>query len=217
MNRTVRLVSLLRWTAVAMHTAFAVSSYVCIAISIFQSSQWLLGLLLLIDFPVTAVILLPAYALSAFGPSPAIRVVFCTIFIFLGGFQWYLIAGLLARWTCGFQKAIPVASRRFGIAIALRLLFVGGCAIIPWWGQLERVLCPRIKGPYAPPPVAFSGDSKDLPQSVVVPTLDTPMPEHKNVVWCGTLQLAWNRLGKDVLHQPPQVPGPAHQNLDINR
>ncbi len=33
------------------------------------------------------------------------------------------------------------------------------------------------------------------------------MPRHKNVVWCGTLQLAWNRLGKDVLHQPPRVRG----------
>ena len=33
------------------------------------------------------------------------------------------------------------------------------------------------------------------------------MPRHRNVVWCGTLQLAWNHLGNDVLHGPPQVQG----------
>jgi hypothetical protein len=54
---------------------------------------------------------------------------------------------------------------------------------------------------------AFQRSSKDLQQSVVVPTLNTPMPPHRNIVWCGTLQLAWSRLGKDVLHQPPQVHG----------
>ena len=59
--------------------------------------------------------------------------------------------------------------------------------------------------PYRPPPIAFQGESKDLHQTVVVPTLDTPMPKSKNVIWCGTLQLAWNHLGSDVLHQPPQV------------
>ena len=55
--------------------------------------------------------------------------------------------------------------------------------------------------------IAFQGDSKDLHQSVVVPILDTPMPQDENVVWCATLQLAWDHLGKDVLHQPPHVQG----------
>ena len=26
-------------------------------------------------------------------------------------------------------------------------------------------------------------------------------------MWCGTIQLAWNHLEKDVLHQPPQIEG----------
>ena len=33
------------------------------------------------------------------------------------------------------------------------------------------------------------------------------MPKGKNVIWCGTLQLAWNHLGKDILHAPPNVQG----------
>jgi hypothetical protein len=61
--------------------------------------------------------------------------------------------------------------------------------------------------PYQPPAIVFQGDSEDLRQSVVVPTLDTPVPQHKNVIWCGSMQLAWNHLGKDVLRGPPRVQG----------
>jgi len=65
----------------------------------------------------------------------------------------------------------------------------------------------RAGRPYQPPGIAFEGDSKDLRESVVVPTLDTPMPKGKNVVWCGTIQLGWNRLEKDVLHARPRIQG----------
>jgi hypothetical protein len=47
---------------------------------------------------------------------------------------------------------------------------------------------------YKPPPVAFSGESSAAKQTVVVPTLDTPMPKGKNVIWCGTIQLCWDGL-----------------------
>jgi hypothetical protein len=60
--------------------------------------------------------------------------------------------------------------------------------------------------PYRPPSLGFHGESRDLPQSVVVPTLDTPMPKGRNVVWCGTTQLGWKHLEKDVLHAPPAIP-----------
>ena len=210
MIRTVRIASLLRWTAVAMHTALVISAGIVLATAGDSTSEHitnldLLGLVILIDLPATVVSFVPIYALSALGLSHEISVVVCGILF--GGLQWYLIASLLARWTCGFQKTVPVASKRFGIAMLLGFFLVGGCGVIPWRGRLERVRHPFIKGPHTPPPVAFSGESKDLRQSVVLPTLDTSMPTGKNVVWCGTIQLAWNRLGKDVLHQPPQVQG----------
>ena len=52
---------------------------------------------------------------------------------------------------------------------------------------------------------------------MVVPTLDTPMPKGRNVVWCATLQMAWNRLGEDVLHQPPHVQGAETVVSRLNR
>lgn len=206
MNRTVRLVSLMRWMAVAMHTALVVS-----VSSAAQSGQiWargILALMLVIDLPVTLLtVAFPAYVLKIGPPSPAIGAVLSpTVFVLLGGLQWYLLTSLLARWTCGFQPVMPLASKRFGVVMFLGLFLVGGCGIVPWAAHLERICRRGISGPYTPPPLAFSGDSEDLQQSVVVPTLDTPMPKGKNVVWCGTLQLAWNRLGKDVLHELPNV------------
>ena len=160
------------------------------------------------DLPVTMLIIFLPHALGAGSPSPVIGdVLFPTIFVLLGGLQWYLIASLLARWTYGFQqrhacrfKAIRLCDNSWH-GPRWRL------CTSPWIAQLGRVLHSGIRGPYMLPTIAFKGDSEDLRQSVVVPTLDTPMPKDKNVVWCGTLQLAWNRLGKDVLHQPPNVQG----------
>jgi hypothetical protein len=213
MNRNVRLVTLFRWTAVAMHTTMVVSMGVLLATAGNSrmeriANQSVQAFVAVVDLPVTILVLLPTCVLYWTSLSPAIKdILFCTIYVFSGGLQWYLIASLLAHWTCGFQKTIPAISKRFGIAIILGLLLVVGCGIIPWGGHLERRVHPRVKGPYATPPVVFNGESKDLRQSVVVPTLDTPMPQNKNVIWCGTIQLAWNRLGKDVLHQLPQVHG----------
>jgi hypothetical protein len=207
MQRTVRLVSLLRWTAVAMHTALILSmSAVTASGDERLGTPIIAAVMMLIDLPITLLTYFTVFTvcvLSKGTPSPAlIAVLFPTIFVLLGGLQWYLIASLLARGTFGFQNGMPVVSQRFGKAMILGLFLVGGCGIMPWAADL--VLHPR---PYTPPTTAFSGDSKDLRQSVVVPTLDTPMPKDMNVVWCGTLQLAWNRLGKDVLHGLPNVQG----------
>ena len=70
---------------------------------------------------------------------------------------------------------------------------------------------------YQPPAMVFEGDSENLRQSVIVPTLDTRMPKGKNVIWCGTIQLAWNRLEKDVLHEPPQIQGAAAVASRLNQ
>jgi hypothetical protein len=48
-------------------------------------------------------------------------------------------------------------------------------------------------------PPAFDGDSDQFRQTVVVPTLDTPLPEDKSVVWCASFQLAWDSLKSDVV------------------
>jgi hypothetical protein len=60
-------------------------------------------------------------------------------------------------------------------------------------------------GRYRPLPSSFDGNSEQLLQTVIVPTLDSPLPEGKSAVWCVSFQLAWNRLKDDVAKEPVQI------------
>lgn len=53
---------------------------------------------------------------------------------------------------------------------------------------------------YDHPLVVF--DDHGLHETVVVPTLDTPMPENKSSIWCGSFQMAWNELTTKVVKEP---------------
>ena len=59
--------------------------------------------------------------------------------------------------------------------------------------------------PYRPSPLTFDGSSDKLQRTVVVPTLDTPLPEGKSAIWCVSFQLAWNHLKDDVAKEPLQI------------
>jgi len=50
-------------------------------------------------------------------------------------------------------------------------------------------------------------DSADLKQTSVVATLDCPVPEHRNAIWCSTFQMAWDRLKDDIIGEPVEVLG----------
>jgi hypothetical protein len=54
---------------------------------------------------------------------------------------------------------------------------------------------------------AAETDSKDLKQTIVVATLDCPLPEHKNAIWCSTFQMAWDKLKQDIIGEPIQILG----------
>lgn len=113
-----------------------------------------------------------------------------------------LDALLLARKTRRQRQGQPEASQgkapqvRLWRGTTVILASVGLCAT---WGA------PLLGHFQGPPEVAFSGDSADLEHTVVVPTLDTPMPPGKNVVWCASFQLAWNSLIDDVLKAPVKL------------
>ena len=49
-------------------------------------------------------------------------------------------------------------------------------------------------------------NSTELKETSIVATLDCPMPEHKNVIWCSTFQIAWYRLKNDIIGEPVKVP-----------
>ena len=60
-------------------------------------------------------------------------------------------------------------------------------------------------------------DSKSLKETVVVATLDCPLPEHKNVIWCSTFQMAWDKLRTSVINEPIEVLGAEDLASRLNR
>jgi len=92
-----------------------------------------------------------------------------------------------------------------------RRLIVGGIVVLGliavalWATGLGRQLIQRAT--YAAGPATFSGSSQKLTRTVIVPTLDSPCPPGKNVIWCSSFQLAWNEVKDNVVHAPLQVIG----------
>ncbi len=62
-----------------------------------------------------------------------------------------------------------------------------------------------------------SVDSKNLKRTAVVATADWPLPEHKNVIWCSTIQMAWDRLKGDVIGEPIRIPGVEETTNRLNQ
>jgi hypothetical protein len=54
-------------------------------------------------------------------------------------------------------------------------------------------------------PMTFDGTSDQLQRTIIVPTLNTPIPKGKNVIWCASFQLAWNKLKDDVAKEAIQL------------
>jgi hypothetical protein len=89
------------------------------------------------------------------------------------------------------------------VFVVIAIAALAGGAL--WWMGVGSYLVQRVE--YASQAAAFSGDSKSLKQTVVVPTLDTPCPPGRNVIWCSSFQLAWNEVRDGVIKAPLEVTG----------
>ena len=86
------------------------------------------------------------------------------------------------------------------LAAWLSALLILGCE--------QPVAHRRPKGEPSPPdnsPPALVASTSELKRTVVVPTLDTPIPETKSAIWCSSFQLAWNRFEKDFTGGPVKL------------
>ncbi len=84
-------------------------------------------------------------------------------------------------------------------------------------GVLIVVRCSRKGRPYRPPPIAYSGSSSGLKTTVIVPTLDTPLPKERNVIWCSSFGVAWNSLKIDVTKEPVRIRGAEEIAVRLNK
>jgi hypothetical protein len=86
--------------------------------------------------------------------------------------------------------------------IAIIVAVVGAMLFLP---KSVRHHLSSSDRPYTTPPKSFDGKSNDLAATVIVPTLDTPVLDGKNAIWCASFQVAWDRLKNDVAGEPLQV------------
>lgn len=60
-------------------------------------------------------------------------------------------------------------------------------------------------------------NSTDLKHTSVVATLDCPMPEHKNVIWCSTFQICWDKFKNDIIQEPVRLIGVQELDDRLNK
>ncbi len=131
---------------------------------------------------------------------------------------WLIVMALLAL-TMGFvaYKLFTKTSVRILLRIAaifsifLGLIAVGSVFMSTSFGYY---LIQRLE--YSKISVTFSGDSNSLTQTAIVPTLDSPCPKNKNVIWCSSFQLAWNQMKDDVIGEPIKVVGAEKLSACLN-
>ncbi len=94
------------------------------------------------------------------------------------------------------------AGKRCSVAIIVGLAVV---AAILYGTNFDRYFMQRIE--YSRATETFSGSSNSLKQTIILPTLDSPCPLNRNVIWCSSFQLAWNRMKDDVIGALVEVAG----------
>jgi len=90
------------------------------------------------------------------------------------------------------------------ISIIIPLMFIP-CG----WAAKSILDAKRISGIEKMRPANLVARAKDLKQTLIVPTLDCPVSEGTNLIWCSTFQVAWNQLchitGGDIEFGSPNV------------
>jgi len=90
-------------------------------------------------------------------------------------------------------------SRRNWFILVAAVVFIGvDIVLLVWW---------FTRPTYPEPPLSFDGSADQLQHTVIVPTLDTPIPEGKSAIWCASFQIAWNKLKTDVAKGPVLIQG----------
>ena len=93
--------------------------------------------------------------------------------------------------------------RKLGKAV---VLMSGGVLLVGMFGAWLVGHVPSRERRVLVPP-AFTGPSTDLEWTVIVPTLDTAIPQGSNAIWCASFQLAWDRMKTDVVKEPIVLAG----------
>jgi len=121
----------------------------------------------------------------------------------MGVLSYKLFAGIFSQFR-----------RRSGAILSILISFVAVIVMFFSLG-LDNYLIQRLE--YSKVTQTFSGNSDSLQNTTIVATLDSPRPENKNVIWCSSFQLAWNRIRDDVIGEPVEVIGAEKLAARLNK
>jgi hypothetical protein len=107
--------------------------------------------------------------------------------MWLPGFLAILLASYMDR------RIQQPKGRRIAIFLVLFVLPMIYGGLESFWQIRAKVTSHLAQYPGEP---ALQCDAEELKRSVIVPTLDYPIRAGTNVVWCASLQLAWNELAE---------------------
>ncbi|MCX7427884.1 MAG: hypothetical protein NTW96_19930 [Planctomycetia bacterium] len=65
--------------------------------------------------------------------------------------------------------------------------------------------------------LTFDGDSQELKATIVVATLDAPIQEGMNAIWCASFLSAWKAMEEDVAKEPPSLQDSPKVALELNQ
>ncbi len=144
---------------------------------------------------------------------------FCLVLasLFFGTFLTFAIAQVSLNIYCGIVGFIGFLfgfcslwclKKKKGLR-SLKLVSFGGTVIAAAWVILfcKNVAFPTILGQIelANKTATYTGVSDILTQTMIVPTLDTPIAKDKNIIWCSSFQIAWNDLQENIFGEPVQL------------
>jgi len=127
-----------------------------------------------------------------------------------GGLSFLPIVAALAASYVGYVAAklyAQLPGRRFLRVVALLIVPTAGIVIASHFPIGNYGYHLRDQAAYVRKAPTFDGNSVTLPRTVVVPTLDSPCPPDRNVIWCSSFQLTWNEIRDNVIGAPLDVNG----------
>ncbi len=116
-----------------------------------------------------------------------------------------LVALAMGWVSLGLYWRIP--GRRFALLASVGVLLFGLASLTGTFFQSSVAAYLNQRQYDRMRQATFTGDSARLEQTAIVPTLDSPSPPGKNVIWCSSFQLAWNEIRDNVIGAPLQVVG----------
>jgi hypothetical protein len=130
-------------------------------------------------------------SLSVFGGM--LHIVMLLLALIMGILSYKLFAKTSVQFLPRVSAVFSILFGLIGFLVVFSSTSIGNYLI-------QNVVCSKITK-------TFSGNSDSLNETSIIPTLDSPCPKNKNVVWCSSFQLAWNRMKDDVIGAPVEVVG----------